>query len=288
MSNNDNDIPSYPSNYPIEHTAYPQEFSNIIKMRKNPPQKLGWRPELPDYRDYKFKAVNPTATLPNSKMLIWVPGDPKTGNAFDQLNLGSCTANAAGSMVMYCRIKQKKLNAFAPSRLFNYYNARALNGWENEDSGAYIRDAIGVTAKYGSLPEDSYPYEIEKFREKPPQWCYDSAYRNRSIIYYRLEQTLEDMKQCLVEDYPFICGFTVYNDFPWHSTDGVVNLPQRSTYVVGGHAIMIIGFDDGGQRFHFINSWGKTWGKLGRGSIPYTYFTNPNLSSDFWTIRLVD
>lgn len=252
---------------------------------ENPGFKFGWIPDLPD-RDFKFalKALAPAQIFPSSKMLAWVPGDPFTGNVYDQKSIGSCVSNAVGSMIQYCRIQQHHpLNSH--SRLFNYYCAREMQGWQGFDSGAYIRDGIKVTVKFGMPEEAAWPYDISRFTEKPPQSAYDSAIKFKSLVYYRLDPTLEAIKSCLFEGFPFVTGFSVFNDFPWGSTDGVVNMPGRGTFVIGGHAVLIIGWDDGAQRIYFPNSWGKGWGKLGRGSLPYEYL---KYMDDLWTIRLVE
>lgn len=50
---------------------------------------------------------------------------------------------------------------------------------------------------------------------------------------------------------------------------------------------MAVGYDDTNQWFIARNSWGTSWGMQGYFTLPYAYFTSRNLSSDFWTVRLV-
>jgi C1A family cysteine protease len=64
-------------------------------------------------------------------------------------------------------------------------------------------------------------------------------------------------------------------------------MPATGEKVVGGHAVMAVGYDDAHHRFLVRNSWGTGWGQEGYFTIPYAYLTNSNLSDDFWTIRLV-
>ena len=99
---------------------------------------------------------------------------------------------------------------------------------------------------------------------------------------------LAEMKQCLAEGWPFAFGFSVYSNFPWQTTTGEVPMPGNGDYMLGGHAVLAVGYDDDSARFIFTNSWGYGWGKSGRGSIPYEYLTDRGLSSDFWTIRTVE
>jgi C1A family cysteine protease len=62
-------------------------------------------------------------------------------------------------------------------------------------------------------------------------------------------------------------------------------LPQRGEKVLGGHAVMAVGYNDAQQRFLVRNSWGEGWGMKGYFTMPYKYMADRNLSDDFWTIR---
>jgi C1A family cysteine protease len=97
------------------------------------------------------------------------------------------------------------------------------------------------------------------------------------------------MKGCLAAGYPFVFGFTVYESFESASVakTGVVPYPSTGEKVLGGHAVLAVGYDDASQRFIVRNSWGPGWGMKGYFTIPYSYLTDNNLSDDFWTIRMV-
>src|SRR5271163_2558726 len=128
----------------------------------------GWVPDLPDQRDFLYAApVENMAALPPSKDLR--PECPKT--VYDQLTLGSCTANAIAGALEFEQIKQS-LTIFIPSRLFIYYNERVMEGTVGTDSGAQIRDGIKSVGTIGSPPETDWPYNIEEFAAKPPTKAY--------------------------------------------------------------------------------------------------------------------
>jgi C1A family cysteine protease len=80
-------------------------------------------------------------------------------------------------------------------------------------------------------------------------------------------------------------------DWPYDITKftqtGQVNMPGPNEQEVGGHAVVAVGYDDAQQRFIVRNSWGTGWGMAGYFTMPYTYLTEPNLSDDFWTVRVV-
>jgi C1A family cysteine protease len=109
---------------------------------------------------------------------------------YDQGELGSCTANAIAGAEEFDLIKEKKKRVFIPSRLFLYYNERAIEGTTNVDSGAPMRDGIKSEASQGDCPEDLWPYDIARFAVKPPQECYLKALK------YKLSST-KDLRKIL-------------------------------------------------------------------------------------------
>lgn len=97
------------------------------------------------------------------------------------------------------------------------------------------------------------------------------------------------MKGCLASGFPFVIGFTVYESFESDKVarTGVMPMPATREHVLGGHAVMAVGYDDKLDRFRMRNSWGKGWGIKGYFTMPYAYLLDDNLSDDFWKITLV-
>jgi len=65
-------------------------------------------------------------------------------------------------------------------------------------------------------------------------------------------------------------------------------MPQAGEQVVGGHAVLAVGYDDSNQWFIVRNSWGPNWGMQGYFTMPYLYLLDPNLSGDFWMVQTVE
>jgi C1A family cysteine protease len=244
----------------------------------------GWQPDLPDHRDHVFAAPRATvaALPPKADLRKACPA------VYDQGQLGSCTANAIAAAIEFDLLKQK-LTDFMPSRLFIYYNERVMEHTVASDAGAQIRDGIKSVGKQGVCPESEWPYVISQFAVKPPPKAYADASKNKALSYQAVARDLAQMKGCLAAGYPFVLGFTVYTAFesPQVAKTGVLNMPATGESVLGGHAVLAVGYDDPSQRFIVRNSWGTGWGMKGYFTMPYAYLLTENLSSDFWTIRVV-
>src|SRR6266550_1083945 len=127
-------------------------MSTPVTPRKT--ARYGWTPDLPDARDHLFSAPQPSlAALPPSADLRG--GCPPV---YNQGQIGSCTANAIGAAFEFDTTKQG-LADFMPSRLFIYYNERAMEGHTALDSGAQSRDGVKSVAKLGVCAETEWPYD---------------------------------------------------------------------------------------------------------------------------------
>ena len=246
----------------------------------------GWVPDIPDNRD-KMYATPPRvlAALPPTTDLR-----PQCPPVYDQGQLGSCTANAIAGALQFDQMKQGR-QAFAPSRLFIYYNERVMEHTVSEDAGAMIRDGIKSVAQLGAPPEvPDWPYVISKFAQKPPKKAYTDALKYQAILYQRLNQQIDQLKGCLADGFPFVFGISVYESFESQAVakTGKVPMPKPTEKNLGGHAILAVGYDDSQKTFIVRNSWGTDWGLKGYFTIPYDYLTNDNLASDFWTIKSVE
>jgi C1A family cysteine protease len=246
----------------------------------------GWNPDLPDGRDLLYGApVKALAELPAK--VDWRKECPPI---YDQEALGSCTANAIGAALQFDQKKQEEPD-FIPSRLFIYYNERVIEGTVHSDSGAQIRDGIKTVAKQGACKEEpTWPYKIARFDDKPPKKAYEEGKKYQAISYLRLSQALSQLKGCLAEGFPFVFGFLVFESFETKEVadTGHVPMPKAKEALLGGHAVLAVGYEESRQRFIVRNSWGTSWGMDGYFTMPYPYLTQSSLSRDFWTIRRVE
>jgi C1A family cysteine protease len=248
-----------------------------------PVHRFGRLPDIKDPRDYHYSTSLYIRALPElpKKADISLKCPP----VYQQGDLGSCVANSVGGNIEFIRMFQK-LKVYTPSRLFIYYNAREMEGTIDEDSGCTIRDGIKTVANLGVCPETIWEYFIPNFAIKPPTHCYQEALNSQVINYRRIGYTLSEMKSCLVEGFPFIIGVDVFENFPMETETGIIPMPKGEC--IGGHAMLVVGYDDDARVFKIRNSWGEEWGESGYGYIPYDYLTDMSISADYWTIRVIE
>ena len=253
-------------------------------------QWYGWVKDTPDPRDLLFTASPVVAAKPLPKSADLRPGCP---GVYDQGQVGSCTGNAIAGAFEFAQ-KKSMLTDFMPSRLFIYYNERAMEHTTDQDAGAQIRDGIKSVVKLGVPPESDWPYSenLSVVTEKPKALAYTDALQHKVIAYHRISGrtssgALALMKSCLADGYPFVFGFTVYAYFESDkmAKSGVLPMPKKGEEIVGGHAVMAAGYDDKKKAVLVRNSWGTDWGIKGYFWMPYDYISSSKLASDFWTIR---
>lgn len=245
-------------------------------------KKYTWKPDKLDFRDHVYaKKAGPLPKKVDLRKIY--------AKVYNQGQLGSCTANSISMAFDFNRIGEGQ-KPITPSRLFIYYNERAMEGTISQDAGAEIRNGIKSVAKTGVCSEKIWPYAVRKYKTKPPTKAFNDATNNTLKEYLRLDNTkLAVLKSCLAEGFGFVFGFAVYESFESDvvAKTGMMPMPKKTEKNFGGHAVFCVGYDDSKQRFIVRNSWGPSWGDGGHFYMPYAYVTNNSLCDDFWTLRRV-
>jgi len=259
----------------------------------------GWKPDRPDFRDQIAETeATAQAALPISFSLRSTFPAP-----YDQAELGSCTSNALAGAVTRLLMKENKLTlataatvSGTPSRLFIYYNERVIEGTVSQDSGATIRDGIKALNTLGTCFESTWPYIISQFARKPSVTAYKNALQDVVKSYQRINTADKTTKKTVLTQGSAIAfGFSVYDSFESAAVEasGLVPMPSKSESLLGGHAMLIVGYDDNkvinGQKgaYECRNSWGPNWGDHGYCYMPYSYLDDNSLADDFWIIKLI-
>ena len=109
----------------------------------------------------------------------------------------------------------------------------------------------------------------------------------RVTEYARVKRNLGHMKACLAGGSPFAMGVSIYESFESKHVrrTGLVPIPAVNEKLLGGHALLVVGYDDRSRRFIVRNSWGPRWGRVGYCFIPYDFVVHRRkFAWDFWTI----
>jgi C1A family cysteine protease len=237
---------------------------------------------------------------------------------YDQGNLGSCTANALAFCFAYSAYKQNPTNfanTFMPSRLDIYYQERLYMGknYVKIDSGANISDCEYVLENIGVIPESEWVYYDDSrdkgFYTLPTAARSTQRIKMNSAQMYSVRQSEAEIKRALDLDFPVIFGMAVFTSFESATVfnTGIVPMPNtRREQLLGGHAIVIVGYTSDGY-FIVRNSWGVNWGMgyrkgskynfdeyggqmRGYFKIPVAYVVDPRLamSKSFYVVQNLD
>lgn len=223
------------------------------------------KPSRPDLRDRVYTRQN----VPIAREVDLRPWDSLVE---DQGALGSCAGNAITNAYELV-VKQKQPDEFVElSRLFVYYNARMLEENVEEDAGVfYMRNAFKGCNHYGLCTEQLWPYNTEKFAEKPTEMAYSDA-EQRRIPKYATVTGINNMLEVLNLAYPIVIGMDTYASFMLlDSANSVMSMPGATEEYIGGHAMVILGYNLADQQFLVKNSFGREWGADGYCRMPFDY-----------------
>jgi C1A family cysteine protease len=250
-----------------------------LLLERRQVQRYGWKPSLPDPRDH----VADTTTLP---VLPEVDPRKAMSKPYDQGQLGSCTGNAVAAAVEY-DAALSGLKFGTPSRLFIYYGEREIEGTVGEDAGAYGRDGFKLAHKVGVPPEEVWPYDVARFKDKPPVEAYAQAAGHKILSYRAVPRGIKSFKRVLSNRQTIAFGFSVFESFESDEVarTGVMPEPGDGERMLGGHEVLLIGYlrETPGHAL-CRNSWGTGWGMGGYFLMPWPVLLDTNLSGDFRTI----
>lgn len=268
---------------------------------------MGWLPDRPDIRDFSEEHEKVIKTLKGIGVLEYSDGisehvslKDNFSPIEDQEELGSCTAHAGVGLIEYFQRKTKDKHIDA-SRLFLYKVTRNLLQVTG-DTGAYLRTTMAAMVLFGVPPEKYWPYIIAEFDVEPSAFCYSFGKEYQSLKYLRLdtpligrEALLNKIKKYIAFGIPVMFGFTVYNSYRQAQKSGKIPFPSKGERVIGGHAVVAMGYDDSmviknkynGKSttgaLQIRNSYGTGWGEEGYGWLPYEYVLK-GMAIDWWTL----
>ena len=207
----------------------------------------------------------------------------------DQGRVGSCAANAVVGAMEYHQ-SRKGESVTDLSRLYVYYNARALAGRENEDCGTFIHHVMAAVLAHGACPESMWPYIEAMWPMRPAEPCFQAAMGFEAVQYARTPLG-PDCKSVLAAGLPVVFGASLPEAWMRSAGDHENRLrtPDGDWPAPGGgHAMLIVGYDDlMGSRI-IRNTWGAYWGDGGYAYVDYEVIQSYSHPFAFWTIGAVE
>jgi C1A family cysteine protease len=172
------------------------------------------------------------------------------------------------------------------SRLFIYYNTRAEYGSITEDNGMFLRDGLKSLSKFGVCSEELWPYDLDKYDDRPTDNCYEDATKRKILKYQKLISNYY-ITEVLNKNNPVVFGMEIYDSFmALNERISTVNLPSRKERSLGGHAMCMVGYDLDKRLFLAKNSFGSNWGDKGYCWIPFDYIKQEGY--DIWTFNITN
>lgn len=201
-----------------------------------------------------------------------------------QGSLNSCTGFGFGAAYEIMKNQMSNttgssLSSYDCSELFIYYNIRSLEGTTDKNVGCYLRDGCKALCETGAGFEEFWQYDVSAYMKKP-DWIAYYAGKNTLCESYARIYSITDVKKSLVSGIPVVFGMLVYNNlFSWGKE--VYNTYTGNN--VGGHCMVIVGYDDSKNALLVKNSWGKNWGD--KGYFWLDYDTYNKLLIDAWIVK---
>lgn len=203
----------------------------------------------------------------------------------DQGDIGSCAANAVvGAMEYHQRRHDQPVTNL--SRLFVYYNARKLADNEANDSGTFIHHAMAAVMAYGACPETMWPYQRPLWAERPSEACYQAALEFEAVSFARTPLG-PDCRVAVALGLPVVFGACLPAEMLQleAARTGRVEMPRGGWPAPGGgHAMLIVGYDDADDTWLIRNSWGPAWGDGGYARVSRQVLARYAMPSQFWVI----
>ena len=205
----------------------------------------------------------------------------------DQKELASCTANAAVGAIEYHR-KKRNMDPSDLSRMFVYYNTRRMRGDIERDTGASMEECMAALLAYGAPRSDLWPYDDKvRWKNEPPKEAYADAKLNEVLQFARVAPGA-GMLSTLAAGFPVAMGcFLPKIAYDIAGRTGVMPELDEAAWAlpsIGGHAMLIVGYDLIRKTVLVRNSWGPRWGDGGYATIPFSVLDRGSPPESLWVV----
>ena len=199
---------------------------------------------------------------------------------------GSCVGWAVSYVKSYQeRIEEgwdfRRATTFSPAWIYNQIN-------RGVDEGSHPIDAMNLVVDRGAATLATMPYNDRDYLSQPSPEAIAEAEQFRALEVASV-RSIDTWKAALAHRVPFVIGIPVYPSLQLLSgANAVYN--DLSGVSQGGHAVVVVGFDDDkfGGSFKVLNSWGQGWGDDGFFHLPYDVLRHSKMQEYGWAFMLRD
>lgn len=235
-------------------------------------------------------AYKSTPMIPNfsgggkyTKMPLFVNLKKYTPYPQSQGETGACVGWATGYGALTTAIAASRRitdrqkitdNAFSAMFIYNQIKVGDCK------AGAKISDALEFLLKHGDCRSRIFDDSTTSCSKVPSDEDKTNARKFKIKDYYTLFK-LDDspkvkkfkIKKSLSEGNPIVVGMNILKNFITLNKEDKYWKPSAGDATnAGGHAMVVVGYNDGRQAFEVMNSWGKNWGNEGFMWIKYKDF----------------
>ena len=216
----------------------------------------------------------------------------------DQDARGTCSFFVSIGLVEAAIKKELKKDVNLSEEFLNY-DVKSKGSWPTIEAGDIIANLItAINNDGGFLLERDWPYQPTWFSKgeicenydpndsKAPSNCFSHNAPSESVLYKKIAGnnfklvTLElhntnDIIKTIASGTPISVNAPVHKYFGWNNEGRFLydeSMRQKCISApkdCGFHSMILTGYDLSKEIFYFKNSWGKSWGNKGYGTIPF-------------------
>lgn len=243
--------------------------------------KFGYIPDPLDRRDRPIRCYLASDKLDLPPRHLYTHPSPVR----NQGSLGSCVGFACAALKEWQEVKQRAWTPFRNvAESWIYWNAKDLDPWGIFEEGTSYRYALKVLQKEGVPTESCWPYQPYNSLEGrgSPTWYAKIVARWGKVSTYARVESVPQMRESIHLHGPLLIGVICFEGIFNPTENGVIPVPKTGAREMGGHAMLIVGYDDNLKAFRVRNSWGATWADNGYGWLPYAYVDKYMI--DVWSV----
>jgi hypothetical protein len=156
------------------------------------------------------------------------------------------------------------------------YNQRSTSDCSADGGMSYV-DGLNILRDKGAATMAAFPYNPNDSCKQPSQSVKKAAAQYRIKSYSNVflgagNANLNTLKSLVAGGEPIAIAIPVHTSYYSVTyTNPVVPRPKPGETFYGGHAMLIVGYDDSIGGFLAVNSWGTGWGRNGYGYLSYDF-----------------